>query len=41
MAFKMNQKEIPNTYALTGGTKAWHDAGYPMEKGEEEKHSDH
>ena len=27
----MNQKEIANTYALIGGTQAWHNAGYPME----------
>jgi 3-mercaptopyruvate sulfurtransferase SseA len=27
----MNQKEIPGTYALLGGTAAWKNAGYPME----------
>ncbi|CAN5398607.1 hypothetical protein BH10ACI3_BH10ACI3_23790 [soil metagenome] len=28
----MNQKDIPGTYALLGGTNAWKTAGYPMEK---------
>lgn len=27
----MNQKNIPGTYALKGGTQAWKSAGYPME----------
>lgn len=27
----MNQKNIPGTYALKGGTNAWKTAGYPME----------
>jgi rhodanese-related sulfurtransferase len=28
-------KGIENGYALVGGTKAWKDAGYPMEKSEQ------
>ena len=31
LAFQMNQKEIPEVYALVGGTAAWKGAGYPME----------
>jgi len=31
VAFEMNQKEIPDVYALVGGTNAWKSAGYPME----------
>jgi hypothetical protein len=31
----MNQKEIPATYALLGGTAAWKNAGYPMESSED------
>jgi 3-mercaptopyruvate sulfurtransferase SseA len=27
----MNQKNIPETYALKGGTQGWKSAGYPME----------
>jgi 3-mercaptopyruvate sulfurtransferase SseA len=27
----MNQKGIPETYALKGGTQGWKSAGYPME----------
>lgn len=34
LSFQLNQAGIANTYALTGGTKAWQDAGYPMAKGE-------
>ena len=30
----MNEKQIPNVYALLGGTQAWKTAGYPMEKGQ-------
>ncbi|CAN5294168.1 hypothetical protein BH20ACI2_BH20ACI2_01900 [soil metagenome] len=30
----MNQKEIPDTHALVGGTQAWKSAGHPMKKGE-------
>lgn len=33
LAFEMNKAGIANTYALQGGTAAWHSAGYPMEKG--------
>jgi len=29
----MNNAGIPNVFALKGGTQAWHDAKYPMEKG--------
>jgi rhodanese-related sulfurtransferase len=32
LAYQMNKKGIANTYALVGGTEAWHKAGYPMEK---------
>lgn len=32
LAFQINQKGIANTYAIIGGTNAWHQAGYPMEK---------
>jgi rhodanese-related sulfurtransferase len=28
----MNQKNIPQTYALLGGTVAWKTAGLPMDK---------
>jgi rhodanese-related sulfurtransferase len=28
----MNQKDIPQTYALLGGTMAWKAAGLPLEK---------
>jgi rhodanese-related sulfurtransferase len=28
----LKEKGINNAYALLGGTKAWKDAGYPMEK---------
>jgi len=28
----MNQKDIPQTYALLGGNMAWKAAGFPMEK---------
>ena len=31
MGFQMNQKGVPNVYALVGGTLAWKNAGYPME----------
>ena len=31
LAFQINQKGIANTYAIIGGTNAWHSAGYPME----------
>ncbi|MFT3744262.1 MAG: rhodanese-like domain-containing protein [Pyrinomonadaceae bacterium] len=34
LSFQLNQAGIANTYALTGGTKAWHDAGYPMASGD-------
>lgn len=34
MAFQMNQKGVPGTYAMVGGTNAWKVAGYPMEKSE-------
>lgn len=34
LSFQLNQAGIANTYALTGGTKAWQDAGYPMASGE-------
>jgi rhodanese-related sulfurtransferase len=34
LAFQLNQKGIPNTFALLGGTQAWKTAGYPMEKSE-------
>jgi Rhodanese-related sulfurtransferase len=27
----LKEKGIENAYALIGGTKAWKDAGYPME----------
>jgi hypothetical protein len=27
----MNQKDIPETYALLGGPAAWKAAGYPVE----------
>ena len=30
----MMKKGIKNAFALLGGTNAWKDAGYPMEKGE-------
>jgi rhodanese-related sulfurtransferase len=30
----LKEKGIGNAFALVGGTKAWKDAGYPMEKGE-------
>jgi rhodanese-related sulfurtransferase len=33
LAYDMNQAGIANTYAMKGGTAAWHSAGYPMEKG--------
>jgi rhodanese-related sulfurtransferase len=29
---KLKEKGIKNGFALVGGTKAWKDAGYPMEK---------
>jgi len=29
---ELQKKGITNSYALLGGTKAWKDAGYPMEK---------
>ena len=32
LAYEMNQKGVPGTYALVGGTNAWKNAGYPMEK---------
>lgn len=32
LALQINQKGIANTYAIIGGTNAWHKAGYPMEK---------
>jgi 3-mercaptopyruvate sulfurtransferase SseA len=31
LAFTLNQKQIPETYALKGGTQGWKTAGYPME----------
>jgi rhodanese-related sulfurtransferase len=31
----LKEKGIGNAFALLGGTKAWKDAGYPMEKSEE------
>jgi rhodanese-related sulfurtransferase len=31
---ELKKKEIGNAFALVGGTKAWKDAGYPMESGE-------
>jgi len=31
LAFQLNQKQIPETYALKGGTQGWKSAGYPME----------
>ncbi len=34
LALQINQKGIANTYAIVGGTNAWHQAGYPMEKGQ-------
>lgn len=34
MALQLNQKGIPGTYAMVGGTNAWKTAGYPMEKSE-------
>ncbi len=34
MAFQMNQKGVPGTYAMVGGTAAWKSAGYPMENSE-------
>lgn len=34
LALQINQKGIANTYAILGGTDAWHKAGYPMEKGQ-------
>lgn len=33
LAYDMNQAGIANTYAMQGGTAAWHAAGYPMDKG--------
>jgi len=30
----LKEKGIGNAFALIGGTKAWKDAGYPMEKSE-------
>jgi rhodanese-related sulfurtransferase len=29
---ELKKKGIENSYALVGGTKAWKDASYPMEK---------
>jgi len=29
---KLKEKGIENAFALLGGTQAWKDAGYPMEK---------
>jgi len=34
MGFQMNQKGVPGTYAMVGGTDAWKSAGYPMAKSE-------
>ncbi|HXG85314.1 MAG TPA: rhodanese-like domain-containing protein [Pyrinomonadaceae bacterium] len=34
MVAKLKEKGIGNAYALVGGTKAWKDAGYPMESGD-------
>jgi len=34
LALQINQKGIANTYAIVGGTNAWHQAGYPMKKGQ-------
>ena len=34
MGFQLNQKGIPNVYALVGGSQGWASAGYPMEKGQ-------
>jgi rhodanese-related sulfurtransferase len=31
----LKEKGIANAYALVGGTKAWKDAGYPMDTSEE------
>jgi len=30
----LKEKGIGNAYALLGGTRAWKEAGYPMESGE-------
>lgn len=32
LAFQLNQMGYPRTFALHGGTVAWHNAGYPMER---------
>ena len=34
LGFQMNQKGVANVYAMVGGTMAWKNAGYPMEKSE-------
>ncbi|HSU25763.1 MAG TPA: rhodanese-like domain-containing protein [Pyrinomonadaceae bacterium] len=31
MVSQLRQKGYDNSFALLGGTKAWKDAGYPME----------
>ena len=31
MGFQMNQKGVPDVYAMVGGTVAWKNAGFPME----------
>jgi rhodanese-related sulfurtransferase len=33
----LKKQGITNAFALVGGTAAWKNAGYPMEKGEESK----
>jgi rhodanese-related sulfurtransferase len=30
---ELQKKGFTNAYALLGGTRAWIDAGYPLEKG--------
>ena len=34
LAFVMNEKGVPGTYALLGGPTAWKSAGFPVETGD-------